>query len=77
MSEHATRQQLEAGLEQIRQAPSEAGELKTIVGRPAVDELEALETAEICAEQGLRADTWASRPSPRTAAPIPTCSSTS
>jgi MOSC domain-containing protein YiiM len=66
MSEHATREQLEAGLEHIRQAPAEAGELRMIVRRPAVDEREVLETAELCTEEGLRGDTWANRPSPRT-----------
>lgn len=66
MSEHATQDQLEAGLDHIRQAPADAGELVMIVRRPAVDEREVLEQAELCKENGLVGDTWSSRPSPRT-----------
>ena len=65
MSEHATMDQLEAGLDHIRQAPADAGTLKMIVRRPAVDAREVLETAELCTQQGLKGDTWSSRPSPR------------
>jgi hypothetical protein len=66
MSDHATREQLEAGLDHICQAPDDAGELKMIVRRPAVDQREVLREAELCTENGLVGDTWSSRPSPRT-----------
>lgn len=67
MNEHATQDELEAGLDHIRQAPADAGELKMIVRRPAVDEREVLQQAELCTENGLVGDSWALRPSPRTA----------
>ncbi len=66
MSEHATQEQLEAGLEHVRAAPADSGAVKMIVRRPAVDEREVLGEAELCTDRGLVGDTWAVRPCPRT-----------
>lgn len=58
---HKTMQELEAGLEHVRAAPKDGGEVALIVRRPAVDAREVLETAEINPDQGLAGDTWSSR----------------
>ena len=64
--EHLTREQLEAGLDEIRAAPADEGTLVLIVQRPAVDERVVLETAEVNQEEGLAGDTWNQRASKRT-----------
>ena len=66
MSSHATKDQLEAGLEHIRQAPSDGGQLRMIVRRPGTDQREVLQAGELCARRGLVGDNWAERGSPRT-----------
>ncbi len=58
--------ELEAGLDDIRQAPSENGVLKMIVRRPAVGEREALNEAMLNLEDGLVGDTWKMRGSKAT-----------
>ena len=63
---HLTREQLEAGLDEIRRAPADVGTLKMIVRRPAVNQREVVDTAELDLEQGLVGDTWAKRGSSRT-----------
>lgn len=63
---HLTREQLEAGLNYIRNAPAEQGELKLIVRRPATNQREVIPVAELDAAVGLVGDTWASRGSSRT-----------
>lgn len=60
---HLSRVELEAGLEHIRQAPKDAGVIKLIVRRPAVDAREALEQGELSETVGLVGDTWTERPS--------------
>ena len=64
---HLTTQELEAGLEEILQSPKDAGELKLIVRRPAVDAREVLQTGELDIADGLVGDTWKVRGSGRTA----------
>jgi MOSC domain-containing protein YiiM len=59
--------ELEAGLELIRQSPSDVGELKLIVRRPGIDEREILDEAMLNPVTGLVGDTWVSRGSSRTA----------
>jgi MOSC domain-containing protein len=61
-----TRDQLEAGLDEIRRAPADAGTLELIVRRPAVDERELLELGELTEADGLVGDTWKIRESTRT-----------
>jgi MOSC domain-containing protein YiiM len=51
-------EELEAGLDHIRQAPTDPGILKMIVRRPSVDERDVLEAGELDTEQGLVGDTW-------------------
>ena len=43
---HLTTAELEAGLDEIRRAPKDNGELQLIVRRPAVDERELTETGQ-------------------------------
>jgi hypothetical protein len=57
---------IDAGLEHIRRAPTDRGILEMIVRRPAVDEREVLDEAELDLVAGLVGDTWAVRPSTRT-----------
>jgi len=64
---HLTWDELEAGLDIIRQAPADAGVLELIVRRPAVGAREILEVGELDLEQGLIGDTWGVRGSSRTA----------
>lgn len=63
---HLTTAELEAGLDEIRRAPKDAGTLELIVRRPRVDEREVLEEAELDLVQGLVGDSWKDRGSSRT-----------
>ena len=58
---HLTREELEAGLDEIRRAPKDDGALELIVRRPAPSEREVLEQAMLDLEQGLVGDTWKAR----------------
>lgn len=53
---------LEAGLHHIGQAPATEGRLELIVRRPAVDEREEVEAAQLDVERGLLGDRWGDRP---------------
>jgi len=64
---HLTREQLESGLDDIRLAPRDVGTLKMIVRRPAVNQREVVEAAELDLSEGLVGDTWAKRGSSRSA----------
>jgi hypothetical protein len=59
--------ELEAGLEEVRRSPADSGPLRLIVRRPAVEQRELLETAELDTEQGLIGDSWLARGSRHTA----------
>ncbi|HVF66956.1 MAG TPA: MOSC domain-containing protein [Pyrinomonadaceae bacterium] len=63
---HLTTAELEAGLEEIRRSPKDAGTLELIVRRPRVDEREVLEEAELDPSEGLVGDSWKERGSSRT-----------
>ncbi len=63
---HRTPDELEAALDQIRQAPADHGTLELIVRRPAVDEREVLESGTLSLEEGLVGDTWNQRGSSKT-----------
>ena len=63
---HLAKTELEAGLEYIRQAPQDHGELKMIVRRPTVDEREIVQDGELNTEVGLIGDTWKMRGSKAT-----------
>ena len=63
---HLTAPALEAGLDVVRQAPSDEGRLELIVRRPAVDERELLSEGALDTTVGLVGDTWLSRGNSRT-----------
>ena len=63
---HLTTEELEAGLPHVGEAPADAGTVEMIVRRPAVDERELLEEAELRLDVGLAGDTWPDRPSRHT-----------
>ena len=62
---HLTTEQLEAGLDDIRRSPKDAGVLQLIVRRPQVDVREVLEEGKLDLAEGLAGDTWATRGSSR------------
>jgi hypothetical protein len=64
---HLTREELEAGLDHIRQSPKDNGVLELIVCRPAVNERRVLDLAELEIDTGLIGDTWPMRGSSKTA----------
>ena len=61
-----TTDELEAALDQLRGSPSDEGVVELIVRRPAVDERELLDEAELSAEVGVVGDTWRDRGSRHT-----------
>jgi hypothetical protein len=66
IAKHKTAAELEAGLDHVRRSPADAGVLRLIVRRPAVDEREILEEARLDLKEGLVGDSWRKRPSTRT-----------
>jgi hypothetical protein len=58
---HLNRQELEAGLGDIKRSPLDNGTLQMIVGRPAVDEREVLGEGRLDLVDGLVGDTWRTR----------------
>ncbi|MBX7221594.1 MAG: MOSC domain-containing protein [Blastocatellia bacterium] len=63
---HLTMEELEAGLDWIRQSPRNTGVLELIVCRPQVDEREVLKTGHLNLEEGLAGDNWNRKRSSRT-----------
>jgi hypothetical protein len=63
---HLTTAELEAGLEEIRRSPKDAGLLQLIVRRPRMDEREVLAEGELHPSEGLVGDSWSARGSSRT-----------
>jgi hypothetical protein len=63
---HLTREELDAGLEQIRSAPRDEGVLELIVRRPAIEAREVLAVGELDPTYGLVGDSWVNRGSSRT-----------
>ena len=63
---YLTMEQLEAGLDHIRQSPKDEGVVELIVRRPQVDIREVLDEAELSTTDGLRGDSWNQRSSSRT-----------
>lgn len=55
---HLTTEELEAGLDEIRQSPKDCGVLRLIVRRPSEDEREVLETGRLDTAKGLVGDDW-------------------
>ena len=58
--------ELEAGLDEIRQSPSDHGVLMMIVRRPEIGSREIVEQGELDIEKGLVGDNWSTRGSRRT-----------
>lgn len=58
--------ELEAGVDEVRRAPTGLGRLEMIVRRPAVDERQVLRRGVLDLEQGLVGDNWRSRGSKST-----------
>jgi hypothetical protein len=63
---HLTMQELEAGLDYIRQSPKDEGLLELIVRRPKTEEREVLSEGLLHLDQGLVGDNWSNRGSSRT-----------
>lgn len=59
--QHRPLAELEAGLDAIRQSPQQTGSLKFIVRRPAVDERDVLDEAQLDPAHGLVGDDWKTR----------------
>jgi hypothetical protein len=59
--EHATRDELEAGVGEVRRSPADAGVLELIVRRPAEGEREVLDEAALDVAGGLVGDNWVTR----------------
>jgi MOSC domain-containing protein YiiM len=66
-ADYLTIEQLEAGLETIRQAPRDEGSLVLLVRRPRDGEREVLGEGELDPHTGLAGDNWSTRGSKRTA----------
>jgi len=64
--EYLSLMELEAGLDDIRQAPKDHGTLKMIVCRPDVDEREVLHEGRLDLLEGLAGDNWKVRGSRHT-----------
>ena len=64
---HVTMAELEAGLEDIRQSPTDAGMLALIVRRPQIEAREVLGVGELDLVEGLVGDNWKTRGSSQTA----------
>jgi MOSC domain-containing protein YiiM len=56
--EHATLDELLAGLDHVRGSPAERGTVELIVRRPAVDDRQVVEAAELDLVVGLVGDRW-------------------
>lgn len=63
---HLTEVELEAGLDDIRNAPKDGGTVQLIVRRPETDQREVLEEASLDPVHGLIGDNWKTRGSRRT-----------
>jgi hypothetical protein len=61
-----TMEELEAGLDEIRQSPKAEGVLQLIVRRPQTENREVLEEGELDTVEGLKGDNWKMRGSSRT-----------
>lgn len=66
LRKHLAASELEAGLDEIRRAPKAEGVLELIVRRPAINDREILESAELHLETGLVGDSWIRRRSKTT-----------
>jgi MOSC domain-containing protein YiiM len=56
---HLSREELEAGLSEIRRSPRDEGALRAVVIRPETDARVSLSECELSAERGVHGDNWA------------------
>lgn len=63
---HLSIEELEAGLDHIRQSPKDEGEVMLIVRRPDTEERETLEQCQVDLTEGLMGDNWKVRGNPHT-----------
>src|SRR5688500_10102488 len=61
IKQHISMDALEAGMDYIRQSPTDYGTLRMIVRRPRDDERETVESAELDLTHGLIGDNWRTR----------------
>jgi MOSC domain-containing protein len=66
-TKHLTKDELEAGLDEIRRSPKDEGPLLLIVRRPRIEEREVLNEGVLDLTQGLVGDSWPRRGSSKTA----------
>ncbi len=64
LAKHLTREELDAGLDEIRRSPADDGVLEMIVRRPQVGERETVDEAWLDTEVGLVGDSWSTRRHP-------------
>ena len=64
---HLSWDELQAGLDFIRQSPRDQGRLELIVRRPAIGQREVLATALLDVQNGLSGDNWKTRGSAKSA----------
>ncbi len=58
---HRSAEELTAGLDEVSRSPVGVGTLELIVRRPAVEQREVVDTAELDLEVGLVGDNWSTR----------------
>lgn len=66
-----TTAQLEAGLSEVLDAPTDVGPVRLVVRRPGRGQREILEAGELDTEQGLVGDDWINRPGMHRDTPSP------
>lgn len=64
LEKHPTREELEAGVDEIRRSPKVEGVLEMIVQRPQVGIREVVDEGSLDPEQGLVGDSWSTRRNP-------------
>jgi len=64
---HLTREELDAGLDEIRKSPKDKGVLKLVVRRPETEQREVLDEGRLDPANGLVGDNWLARGSRATA----------
>lgn len=64
---HLTTDELEAGVDEIRRSPKDAGELQMIVRRAQSEQREILQEGQLDVVEGLVGDNWKARGNSRTA----------
>ena len=66
IAKNMTLEDLQAGLDRIKQSPKDQGTVEMIVRRPGAEEREALEEGQLDLVEGLVGDNWGKRGSSRT-----------